>query len=572
MSGDPGRLSTYLRREAWTLAAVTVTGILYNVGLAAGPWFEGRLAQMLCDILTGQKERGAMLPLALWYVVVLGAVQGVRFLKRWYVRRFANHINRDMKAALYRDLVRRSPRELEEESVGALMTKALSDVDVYTEGIRKFTTEVFDTGVVMLSYLALLLALDPRLTLLCCLFPPVAGLAAGRLRRQVARAAAESKESAGRLSQATLDRTSNAMLYRVYGLEGARDRAYEEALTDYERRAVRSGVWENAMQPLYQSISMLGVVFLLWFGGKNVLGTGWQSWDIAAFTTFLSCFTRLAAKAAKAAKLFNSVQKAQVSWARIHPFLRPVEEQTEEVPGPGVLEVENLTFRYPGGEPVFAQVTFTARPGEIVGVTGPVACGKSTLGRLFLGDEPYEGHIRLGGAELSRLPPGTAVYLGHRPELLCATVGENILLGDPGDPMEWLRAVCMDREVAAFPQGVDTPVGSDGAGLSGGQQARLALARTLCHQRPILVLDDPFAAVDQQTEEAILANLRALAGDCVVLLLSHRLRCFPQLDQVLWMEEGAVRTSTHAHLMEDCPAYARLYRAQTGEEARHEAE
>lgn len=113
-----------------------------------------------------------------------------------------------------------------------------------------------------------------------------------------------------------------------------------------------------------------------------------------------------------------------------------------------------------------------------------------------------------------------------------------------------------------MPEGIHTVIGSGGLRLSGGQAARLALARTLCHKRPVMVLDDPFAALDRQTEARIYGNLRECVGDGLVLLISHRLYLFPQLSQVLWMEEGRMTVGSHTQLMAAVPAYAGLYSEQ----------
>ena len=574
--GDrPDRVVSYFRREWKPLALVTVTGLLYNVGLGAGPLFEGKLAQCLLEVLRGETGWPAMARLAALYVAVTAFVQTARYAKRFYVRRFANNVNRRMKAVLYAGLLRRQRPELLEESSGSLLTRAISDVDACVEGMRKFTTEVFDTGVAMVVYVGMLLAYDWRLTLLACLFPPAAFFLAERMKKPVSRCAAAWKESAGRLNEATLDRVSGAVTYRVFGLEEKRDQAYEERLADYERRAVAAHLWEGTMQPLYHALSMAGALMIVWLGSRNVLGTGWVSWDIAAFTTFLACFTKLSVKVSKAAKLFNAVQKAQVSWGRVKPLLEGGDLPEKTAPAaPAALEVENLTFAYPQGETVLRNVTFTAVPGQIVGVAGPVACGKSTLGKAFLCEYPYQGSIRFGGKELRDMTAaeqtGIVGYLGHQPELLGDSVRENVLLGSPGSPVPWLRAVCLEDEVAAMPDGADTQVGSGGIRLSGGQQARLALARTLCHQRPVLVLDDPFSAVDRTTEAQIMENLETLAGDGIILLLSHRLDLFDRCDQVIWMEEGRCRVGTHQELLETCDGYARAFLAQKG--GSHEAE
>ena len=255
-----------------------------------------------------------MLVLVLWYVAAIAVVQICRYVKRFYVRRFANNVNRKMKQILYGSLVRKSRAELEEEGTGNVMTKAILDVDDCAEGMRKFTPEIFDTGVAMAAYAGMLLWYDWKLTILCMIFPPISYILAEKMKVIVQRTGAACKEQSGALSAATLDQASNAITYRVFGCEKQREEAYEQNLAAYEKAAVRANIWNTALPPLYKVISMAGVVFILYFGGKNVLGTGWQVWSIAVFTTFLSCFTKLSVKSSRAAKLFNAVHKAQVSW------------------------------------------------------------------------------------------------------------------------------------------------------------------------------------------------------------------------------------------------------------------
>lgn len=563
----PNRVFSYFRAEWAALLAITLSGIFYNIGLLAGPWFEGRLAQCLLDIFEGKKEFRDMLYLAGIYVVVSVTVQMVRYIKRLYVRRFANDVNRNMKRILYGNLVYKGKAELEHENIGSVMTKAVSDVDACVEGMRKFTTEVFDTGVALLGYAFLLFWYDWRLALLSLIFPPVSYFIAEKMKVVVQKSGAAAQESRGRLSAATFDRVSGASTYRVFGCESQRDAAYEGQLTDYERMAVRANIWVAAMPPLYQIISMTSVLFILYFGAKNVTGTGWAAWDIAAFTTFLAVFIKLSVKSAKAAKLFNSVHRAEVSWKRIKPLMKPVLDEKEvETVKAAELKVRDLKAAYPGAEAVFQGLSFEAKPGEVIGVTGPVACGKSTFGRTFLCEYPYQGSIRLGGRELSALTKqqrrGVVGYLGHDPELMSDTIRNNILLGDERNPEILLDAVCLKQEVDNMPAGIDTLVGNGGVRLSGGQQARLALARTLGHPRPLLILDDPFSALDKQTEKEIFQYLRVLAQDSIVILISHRLYLFPELDQVIWMENGQTTVGRHAELLDKCVSYAALYELQ----------
>ena len=572
---QPDSIAAYFRLEWLPLTLITLSGLAYNVGLLAGPWFEGRLAQCLADILGGNETAAAMTALATGYILVTLLVQAARFIKRFYVRRFANNINRRMKGVLYANLVRQSRGALEKQGAGELMTKAISDVDDCAEGIRKFTTEVFDTGVALAGYIVMLFAYDRHLALLCMIFPPISYICAEKMKKPVQRAGAAYKKTAAALSAATLDRAKNAVTYRVYGCEDAQEARYEAALDGYEQAAVRANVWQAALPPLYLAASNLSVLFILWFGAKNVLGTGWRAWDIAAFTTFLSCFMKTAVKSSKAAKLFNAVQRAEVSWKRIKPMMKtPRALEPLAVPAAQRVEVSGLSFCYDGGAPIFEGVSFSAQPGDIIGVTGPVACGKSTLGRVFLGERPYGGSVRIGGRELSGLSPreaaSTVGYLGHDPELWNDTVEENVLCGEAGDAMRFLALTALDGEVRAMEQGLQTVVGSGGVRLSGGQAQRLALARTLAHPRPVLVLDDPFSALDRRTEDEVFARLKACAQDRIVILISHRLYHFPELRQIVFMQGGKADVGTHEALCASVPAYRALYESQTGGAA-HEA-
>ena len=564
------RVLAYFRLEWKVLVLITLSGLIYNLGLLAGPWFEGKMTGCLVDILNGNSETAAMLSLVLGYVAAIAIVQVSRYVKRFYVRRFANNVNRRMKQVLYRSLVTKSRASLKEEGEGDVMTKAILDVDDCAEGMRKFTTEIFDTGVALASYAVMLLCYDWRLALLSMLFPPISYITAEKMKKMIQRTGAAYKKQSGALSAATLDRAQNAITYRVFGCEKDRQEAYEANLTAYEKSAIKANIWNTAMPPVYRVISMAGVLFILCFGQKNVLGTGWKSWSIAAFTTFLACFVKLSVKSSSAAKLFNAVHKAQVSWNRIKPLMAPKEEpeedRSQEKKVCRELKVEHVNFVYPDGKKILDDISFTAKKGEIIGITGSVACGKSTLGKVFLCEYSYEGSISCDGKELRRMKDtertGTIGYLGHDPELFNDSVKNNILMGENKNVDNFLKAVCLDQEVAGMEDGTETLVGNGGVRLSGGQGQRLALARTLCHKKPVLVLDDPFSALDKTTERQIFANLKELAKDNIVLLISHRLYLFPEMDQIIWMENGKAKVDTHENLLREVPEYRELFEEQ----------
>lgn len=561
------KVLSYFKSEWRALLAVTISGLIYNIGLLANPWFEGEMTGCLVDILGKKKEFNSMLILVLGYIFTILAVQGCRYVKRFYVRRFSNNVNRRMKGILYSSLIHKSKQELEEEGCGNVLTKAILDVDDCAEGMRKFTTEIFDTGVALIAYAAMLLYYDFKLALLCMLFPPISYVLAEKMKTVVQKTGAFYKQQSAELSAATLDRASNAITYRVYGRECERNEAYETHLSNYENAAVRANIWSAAFPPIYLVISMGGVLFILYFGSKNVLGIGQKMWDVAAFTTFLSCFTKLSVKSSHAAKLFNAVHKAQVSWKRIKPLMKiSNSNDTAHTYSAGNLEVSSLGFKYPGKDNIYANLSFTASPSQIIGVTGPVACGKSTFGKTFLCEYPYEGSIKFAEKELKQMDnsllSSTVGYLGHDPELFDDSIKNNILMGDDLNLKTYLEAVCFYEEAMSMENGVDTIIGNSGVRLSGGQAQRLALARTLCHKKPLIILDDPFSALDRKTEEQVFKNIKDITKDSIVIILSHRLYLFPQMDQIIWMENGKAAVGTHEDILKTYPEYAKLYNAQ----------
>ena len=197
VSFQPDRILSYFKAEWQVLLAVTISGLIYNVGLLAGPWFEGKMTGCLVDILRGAGQFGDMLILVLSYVAVIVIVQSSRYIKRFYVRRFANNVNRRMKEILYGSLVRKSRASLKEEGEGNVITKAILDVDDCVEGMRKFTTEIFDTGVALAAYAGMLLWYDWRLALLCMLFPPISYMTAEKMKKMIQRTGAAYKEQSG---------------------------------------------------------------------------------------------------------------------------------------------------------------------------------------------------------------------------------------------------------------------------------------------------------------------------------------------------------------------------------------
>ena len=567
---EPDKIISYWKNEKFIVSLIVLFGLTFNGGTVLGPIYQGKLID---SILKGD-DLSSLIILSIKFVMIIGTIQLMRYFKRLYIRRFANNTNAIMRFLIYNNIMNKSIIELDAENTGNLMTRAISDVELCVEGMRKFTTEVFDTGVLMISYLISMLIYDIKITLMASIFIPVAMILAEKLKTIIYKYSIEFRTKSSEITSLTYETVENDVLYRVNGIEKQNREKYNIELEDLRDKAIKAHVLENSMQPIYNVIAMIGVIIVIYFGGNKVID---GSWTVGVFSTYMAIFTAMAIKASKAAKLFNSVQKSQVSWRRIKPYLG--EYQTKDTTvninkDRTSLLVENLKFSYATSKDnIIKNINFEAKQGEIIGVTGPIACGKSTLGVSLLGQYPYLGTIKIDGKELkdhSEYERSQMIsYLGHKPQLISDTIYNNITLGDNQDIESVLKDICFDDDLDAMPNAELTLVGNNGIRLSGGQQARIALARTLLKKNKIIILDDPFSAIDMKTEEKIIENLKNNYKNSIIILISHRLTIFSKINRILLINANKeVDYGTHNELMERSKLYKSIYNLQgTGGEA-----
>ncbi len=564
---EPNLIKNYWLKEKKVVAMIIFFGIAFNGATVVGPILQGNLID---SILNKESLNIVFIRIAL-FIGAIAFIQLARFFKRFYVRRFANSTSATMRLMIYNNIMSKNINELSDENMGNLMTRVISDVDLCVEGMRKVTTEVFDTGVLMIAYLVTMITYDAKITLISCLFIPVAMKLAEVLKGVIYKYSTDYRKESSVVTDLTYDSIENAILFRINGLEDKNREEYFHHLDELQRKAVKASVLENAMQPVYNVIALLGIIIVIYLGGNKVIE---GSWTVGNFSTYMVMFTAITTKASKTAKLFNSAQKSRISWLRIKPYLKDyeVKNTTTDIHKKGTtIQVKNLSFSYPNREvEVIRNINFEGKTGEIIGVTGPIASGKSTLGMALLGIYDYKGNIKIDNRELrdySEYERSEIIsYLGHNTQLLSDTIYNNITLGKNKSIKEVLKDVCFNKDLESMEQGENTLVGSSGVRLSGGQQARLSLARALLNKNKVIILDDPFSAIDVNTESEIIHNLRSNYKYSIIIIISHRLTMFNQVDKVIMFhEDKKVECGTHEELINKSQLYSTIYKLQRGE-------
>jgi len=600
----------YLKQVLGLLTVGSVGGLVMNTAVVLPAILLGRTIDTVTAWGEGQATSRDVLLSGLAYAGAMALYQGARLVKRWGLRIGNQRIQASIRADALRGVLAWPMEKLYQIPIGDLMARIIGDVEVLRRGVHELNTEIWDTVLFSLSLIAGMLAYDPGLTLLALLPVPLGMLLARATGRWVSARTTAMREASAALTAFLQEHLSGLRVVRLFGRTGATVARAADLSGQMARANLATIRLRTGLRPVYTLLMMAGILFVIWLGGERVAA---GTMTLGAFIAYLDLYLRFVGRGHRVPQLFNSVQSGAAAYARLEPLLappvvqpvtlrstlwpnhvpdidRPMPPLPARPPVPFAVSVQNVTFRYPGNEAVVLDtVSLDVPPGALVAVTGPVGSGKSALARVLLGLYPLAaGRVLLDGqplAALSRAERAARIgYLPQTPFLFSGTVRENILLdlssgtrqGMAGAPDRYVQLAALQKEVRAFPNGLDTEIGERGARVSGGQRQRIALARALATNPGLLVLDDPFSSVDVDTEARIIAGLREAFGpaapleqQATIVFFSHRLAAFPLADRVVVLDGGRiVEQGTHDPLLQADGLYAHIYRAQQRVESR----
>lgn len=521
------------------LVPLTITGILYDSLMSFIPRIQG-------DAINSIKQQNTDLIIksALIFLGLTIFVQINRFLKRYLVRVFSNKMNYLMRNKCFNHMLSLDMAFYEQNKVGDILNKNTTDISDTCESIRKLTTEIFDTVILMIGYIVSYFLLDYKIALMSLPFVLISIIISLFLKKKVYMTTKDYKEYSSKFKDSTLNMLKNEIYFRGMGVNEKYINQYSKEVDILAKKNVKNLVYKASMESIYSSIGFIGLFFVLYFGLNNVID---GTYDIGTFTTILTTFVLIANKGAKVGKSFNAYQGLKVTWKRIKPFLEDDIEKEEEYQfnSDGLSLID---FSYSYDDFKTPTITYSFNKDEKIGIVGRVHTGKSTLLKSLTGLYEYDGEAKLNGIDLKDLFKSKNQVISYCPSkesLFKDSIANNIELGRDGNIKEALNSACLtDSQLD-----INTEINPTMVNISGGQKQRLMLARSLYHQSNMYLLDNPFSSLERSMSESISNQVLDMNG--LFFIVTNDENILKKLDRIIYLNDGIAKIDTYFNLLKD---------------------
>ncbi len=465
--------------------------------------------------------------------------------------RAGEYIARDMRSSILRRLQVLGPDFHERYDTGELSSRLSTDVNRVQDNVLLLATGVIPDVALLFGMLTVVSFIDARLALVVVIvLPPLLGLT--RLRRRLTRdAQAKMRQAGGRLESSTIEHLRHLQLAQMFTQEGHIRGKYALVNDDLVSASLVANRVQARFRPPTDLVLSIGAMVVIVFGVTQIrsgrLTTGTLLVVLSYLGNVYGPIRRLAGISAASARASTSADRicelldAQPSVRQSPLAMQPTFHRE--------MRFDGVVASYPNGFEALAGINLSIKPGERICIVGRTGAGKSTLlsliPRLI---DPSSGSISIDGVHLGAVDleswRSLIATVPQEPDLFRGSIAENIAFGRTGatwdEMIEAARLALVDEFVANLPDGYDSVVGADGTRLSGGQRRRVALARALVRQTPILLLDEPTAGLDGHSEELVIDSIRRASVGRTCITVTHRTDLALECDRIIVLERGHI--------------------------------
>jgi len=610
--GSLRRMATRLlvdRRLVWTLVGFGVVGTIMSVvgprilGYATDIVFTGYLSGLFpagsskAEVVADLRQRGQdtladlvgsvdlqpgvgidyrSLGFVLAGVIVLYIIAS---LLMWFQGQLTTVVVQRTVATLRDDVeakVNRLPLSyFDRTERGDILSRTTNDIDNIAQSFQQTLSQLLTSLLMVIGTLVMMIIISPVLAMVAVLTIPVAGLIVRFVTKRSQPEFVKQWSSTGRLNGHIEEIFTGHDVVKVFGRQDEASEEFDRRNGELFNAAFRAQFISGVIAPVMMFVANINYVLVAVIGGLRVASGTLSIGEVQAFIQYSRQFTQ---PLTQLAGMINLLQSGVASAERVFRLLDETEESTEPVDAPspdplrGRVVFEDVSFSYLPDEPLIEGLDLVAEPGQTVAIVGPTGAGKTTLTNLILRFYDLQGgRITLDGIDIAamrrdELRDDFGVVLQDT-WLFKGTIRENIAYGADGaseeDVMAAAEAASVDHFVRTLPDGYDTVIDDEGAGVSAGQRQLLTIARAFLADPAILVLDEATSSVDTRTEALVQGAMEQLRSGRTSFVIAHRLSTIRDADHIVVMEQGhIVEQGTHDSLVEAGGAYQRLYQAQ----------
>jgi subfamily B ATP-binding cassette protein MsbA len=509
------------------------------------------------------------------FVLIIAAFDGAcTYAEKYYTTNVGQWVMHDLRKTLYSHIQRMSLAFHDHSQTGDLISRVTSDINSVQSFITSNLLDTLINSVTLAGMIAVMLYVNWRFTLIAISVAPVMFAIVYRYTRLIKKASRDVRKKQSEIVSTIQEVLTSIRIVKAFAREDYEQKRLEEQSLENVEIALRARGLKARLTPVVQILTAIGTALVLWFGGRLALEGALDPGSLVLFIWYLG---KMYKPMQDLSKIPDAYSKAAVGYERIEEILqahRGVQDMPKARPAPrftGRIEFENVTFAY-DDEPALSNVSLIIEPGQLAALVGPTGAGKSTIINLIPRFyDPNEGVVKIDGQDVKRFRQKSLreqiSFVLQDTVLFHAPIWQNIAYGKPDARRDEILRAAELANVTEFvekcPEGFDSMVGERGVTLSQGQRQRIAIARAIIRDTPILIMDEPTSGLDAVSEKFVVDALERLMKNRTCIIVAHRLTTIRRADAIFVVKDGAVvERGNHDELMKKNGLYSELHRVQ----------